>query len=100
MDALRYRLPLLALIVFLVCAPPVSAQTFTRITEGPVVADGGHSFGHSWSDWDGDGWLDLMVNNDVAGEPSFFYRNLGDGTFERATPMDAVGPSASSTWGD
>ena len=78
----------------------VQAQTFTQVTTGAIVSDGGHSFGHSWGDFNGDEYLDLVVNNIVPGEDNFFYQNNGDGTFARIPLVAAPGPSTSSTWGD
>ena len=58
--------------------------------------------GAGWADYDGDGWLDLLLVN--IGGPSRLYRNRGDGTFEDVT--SAVGMSdregfwAGATWGD
>jgi len=52
--------------------------TFTRITEGPVVNDGGHSFGCDWGDYDNDGFLDLFVANAEHTEKNFLYRNDGN----------------------
>lgn len=79
---------------------------FVRVTEGPVVSDGGRSFSATWVDVDGDGWLDLHVLNGRdgdAGEVDFVYRNRGDGTFERvedaAFVADAL-PSGGAVWGD
>lgn len=60
--------------------------SFVRVTEGPVVSDGGRSFSAVWVDVDGDGLLDLHVPNGRGGgaaEVDFLYRNLGDGRFER-----------------
>lgn len=79
---------------------------FVRVTEGPVVTDGGRSFSATWVDVDGDGWLDLHVLNGRdgdAGEVDFVYRNRGDGTFERVEDApfvtDAL-PSGGAAWGD
>lgn len=37
--------------------------TFTRVTEGSLVYDGGNSVGCAWGDYDNDGFLDLFVAN-------------------------------------
>jgi hypothetical protein len=56
--------------------------TFTDVSEKAGVADraGLYGFGVGWIDFDDDGKLDLTVANDS--EPSYLYRNRGDGTFE------------------
>lgn len=61
--------------------------TFTKITAGPVVNDGGDSVGGAWGDYDADGWLDLFVAN-ASEEQNFLYHNNGDGTFTRITSGD------------
>jgi hypothetical protein len=52
--------------------PP--AYTFTKVITGPVVEDGGASFGAAWGDLDNDGDLDLFVANQ-ANQANFLYRN-------------------------
>ncbi len=56
--------------------------TFTDVSKQAGVDDPKHFFGLSavWSDFDGDGKLDLFVAND--GEPNFLYHNEGDGHFK------------------
>jgi hypothetical protein len=57
-------------------------STFSQITVGQVVTDGGDSTGVSWADYDQDGYLDLFVSN--FGTPrNFLYRNNGNETFTR-----------------
>ncbi len=93
------------LIVLLIIAPGLLAQNFTRITNGAVVSDGGHSIGCSWADYDNDGDLDLYVTNGIVNgqEANFLYKNQGDGTFVRDTTSALVSDrqfSESSSWGD
>lgn len=76
--------------------------SFTRITTGPVVTDGGNSVGSSWGDIDNDGDLDLFVTN-ASNEPNFLYKNNGDGTFVKVTTgtfESDLGNSAGSAFGD
>ncbi|MDP8314635.1 MAG: FG-GAP-like repeat-containing protein [Candidatus Celaenobacter antarcticus] len=76
--------------------------TFTKVTDGPVVNDGGDSRGGgSWGDFDNDGDLDLYVSNRL--QDNFLYRNNGDGTFAKITDGDIVndgGNSRGTSWGD
>jgi hypothetical protein len=79
--------------------------TFTKITAGSIVNDGGDSVACAWGDYDGDGFIDLFVanwNTDLDGR-DFLYHNNGDGTFTRIT----VGPevnhlvkSCAASWVD
>lgn len=76
--------------------------TFTRITSGDIVSNGGSTFGSAWGDYDNDGYLDLFVTN-LSNQNNFLYRNLGDGTFERITGEDIVnngGQSEGCAWAD
>ncbi len=76
--------------------------TFTKITTGNIVNDGGNSTGASWGDYDNDGDLDLFVTNYFT-ENNFLYRNEGTGTFTKITTGEIVndgGASVGSAWGD
>jgi len=76
--------------------------TFTSITSGPVVNDGGNSDCSSWADYDNDGDLDLFVGNESAGN-NFLYSNNGNSTFTKVTSGSIVtdgGHSIGVSWAD
>jgi hypothetical protein len=76
-------------------------STFTKVTSGRIVSDGGRSTGSAWADYDNDGWLDLYVCN--RDQVNFLYHNNGNGTFTRiltgAIATD-VANSSGCAWGD
>ncbi|HMJ65414.1 MAG TPA: FG-GAP-like repeat-containing protein, partial [Candidatus Binatia bacterium] len=76
-------------------------STFTRITSGRVVNDGGASQGCAWGDYDNDGLLDLFVAN--RNQKNFLYHNDGNGAFTAITNgaiVNDVGYSWSPAWID
>jgi len=68
--------------------------TFTRVTDGAVVSDGGRSWGCGWADYDNDGDLDLFVANGapLPPEAGFLYRN--DGGTNRWLVLRLVGTAS------
>ncbi len=82
------------------------AQTFTKVTTGALVNDGGGSRAVVWVDYDQDHDLDLFVTNGPrAGQRAFLYRNDGapNFTFTKITDSPLVGDNAradGSSWGD
>jgi ASPIC and UnbV/FG-GAP-like repeat/Bacterial Ig domain/Secretion system C-terminal sorting domain/Domain of unknown function DUF11 len=76
-------------------------ETFTKITSGVIVNDGGHSHGCHWVDVDNDGDKDLYVTNDEG--PKFLYINDGAGSFERKANEDlaySFGNAFGQSWAD
>ncbi|HSP88967.1 MAG TPA: VCBS repeat-containing protein, partial [Ignavibacteriaceae bacterium] len=91
-------------ILILICSFSLSAQLYTKITDGDLVNDGGDSRAVNWIDYDNDGDLDLYVTNGPqAGENNFLYQNNGDETFTKITTVVIANDgkaSDGSTWGD
>ena len=59
--------------------------TFTDVTEAAGLLDYGLGLAATWMDFDGDGWLDLHVGNDLNTRDRL-YRNNRDGTFTDVLP--------------
>lgn len=64
--------------------------TFRDVSESSGIGrHKGYAMGVVCSDFDGDGWTDLFVGNDVM--ENFLFRNRRDGTFEEIGAMSGVG---------
>ncbi|HMB71641.1 MAG TPA: FG-GAP-like repeat-containing protein, partial [bacterium] len=77
--------------------------TFTNVAPTAGVALAGTiGMGATWSDWDGDGWLDLFVGG-IENDDLVMFRNDGDGTFTEITAATGVNiptDTFSATFGD
>jgi hypothetical protein len=81
-----------------------SAQTFTRITTGPVANTPGDSRSVNWIDVNNDGYIDLFISNGPqSGQNNMLYMNNGAGGFTAVTADTIVKdnqPSDGTTWAD
>lgn len=82
----------------------ISAQKFTKVTEGDAVNDGGDSRAVNWIDFNMDGKLDLFITNGPqGGQNNFLYFQSDDGVLikvENISPVLDNSASDGSTWGD
>jgi hypothetical protein len=79
--------------------------TFTSVINGAIVNDISVGFCAAWEDYDNDGFVDLLVVNNVTGGANMLYHNDGHGTFTRVTTniiaTDAwPGGASTAAWGD
>jgi enediyne biosynthesis protein E4 len=78
--------------------------TFSKITTGQIVNDGGNTMSASWGDADNDGDLDVYLTNGwPAGSLNSFFLNNGDRTFTKVlndTTVRSTGYHMGSAWGD
>lgn len=93
-----------ALLLILVFSHNLShSQTFTKITQGSFVNDGGASRSVNFIDYDNDGDIDLYVSNGKRfGQRSLLYQNNA-GSFTRifnTGPVNDSLPFDGSSWGD
>lgn len=88
-------------IFFIVAA---QAQTFTKITTGPIVNTPGDSRSVNWVDVNGDDYLECMITNGPGGgQNNMLYMNTTAGSFVAATGDSIVldnRPSDGATWAD
>ncbi|MEQ1886949.1 MAG: FG-GAP-like repeat-containing protein [Bryobacteraceae bacterium] len=82
--------------------------TFTDVTKQAGVKVWGPAFTASWVDYDGDGFLDLFIANNLGGlferkTPNRLFHNNGDGTFTEVTDeagLKTIWPTIGGAWGD
>ena len=66
----------------------ISAEAGIRVVEPGTGRAVGKALGVVLVDYDGDGWMDLVVANDTV--RNFLFRNRGDGTFEELGGLEGV----------
>ncbi|MBN2174187.1 MAG: VCBS repeat-containing protein [Bacteroidales bacterium] len=84
--------------LFMIARLLTAQISFTKVTEGAIVNDGGWNYGMCWADFNMDELPDLfVVNNDANnGKLNFLYLNNGDGTFTKVTEGEVVNDGGSS----
>lgn len=71
--------------------------TFTRLLESDLnvhmVSETGIWLANVWGDFDNDGWIDVVIGADGAGDVNHLYHNNGNGTFSHVFT-----PFTNNTW--
>ncbi|MBI4325065.1 MAG: VCBS repeat-containing protein [Chloroflexi bacterium] len=83
---------------------PPRPVDFTKVDGSPVTSESGGA-GIAWGDYNGDGWIDLIVarGGDGAASTCALYRNDGNGNLARITTgpvVTDVQESQGAIWGD
>jgi len=82
--------------------------TFTDVTKEAGINCWGPAFTATWADYNGDGYLDLFVANNLGGlfdrkYKNLLFRNNGDGTFTEVSEqagLKTIWPTIGAAWGD
>jgi len=82
--------------------------TFTDVTEQAGLNVWGPTFVATWIDYDGDGFLDLFIANNLSGlfdrkTPNRLFHNNGNGTFTEVTEqsgLKTIWPTTGAAWID
>jgi len=73
-------------------------HSFTKISGGDLVNDNDNAITAIWSDYDNDGYSDLLIISPAA--PSRLYKNNGDETFSLAPGVALDANASNAAWGD
>lgn len=102
MKTIKTILALLAL--HLTCTTSMLAQSFSKVSNGPIVTSAGDSRSVNWVDVNNDELPDLMITNGPSGgQNNFLYLNTGGGNFTAVSTDTIVKdnqPSDGATWAD
>ena len=82
--------------------------TFSDVTSRAGLKVWGPGFTAAWVDYDGDGFLDLFIANNLGGlferkTPNRLFHNNGNGTFTEVTEqagLHTIWPTIGGAWGD
>jgi uncharacterized delta-60 repeat protein len=71
-------------------------ETFTKITNDPVVNQSNWSFSSTWTDYNNDGYIDLAVSRSTDTDSVSLFKNNRDGSFSRIVDSSLIATGTSS----